>query len=92
MTRRSAPESAACSPTLDSIDWLFRRDGRWRYQAQVDNGRLVEKVGKPYVRDGQMVNGEPTVRITPRGWPHFTQSSAGLASSTTDRGGVAPPP
>ena len=33
---------------MDSIDWLFRRDGRWRaYQAQVDNGRLVEKVGKP---------------------------------------------
>ena len=53
---------------MDSIDWLFRRDGRWRaYQAQVDNGRLVEKVGKPYVRDGQMVNGEPTVRITPKG-------------------------
>lgn len=53
---------------MDSVDWLFRRDGRWRaYQAQVDNGRLVEKVGKPYVRDGQMVNGEPTVRITPKG-------------------------
>jgi len=53
---------------MDSIDWLFRRDGRWRaYQAQVDNGRLVEKVGKPYVRDGVMVNGEPTVRITPKG-------------------------
>lgn len=53
---------------MDSIGWLFRRDGRWRaYQDQVDNGRLVEKVGKPYVRDGQMVNGEPTVRITPKG-------------------------
>ena len=49
--------------------WIYRpRGGRWRaYQDQVDNGRLVEKVGKPYVRDGVMVNGEPTVRITPKG-------------------------
>lgn len=48
--------------------WLFKRDGRWRaYQSQVDCGRLVEKVGKPYIRDGVMHNGEPTVRITPKG-------------------------
>ena len=41
---------------MAGIDWVFRRDGRWRaYQTQVNNGRLVEKVGKPYVRgpDGQ---------------------------------------
>ena len=63
---------------MDSIDWLFRRDGRWRaYQAQVDNGRLVEKVGKPYVRDGQMVNGEPTVRITPKGLAALHQKLGG---------------
>ena len=73
---------------MDSIDWLFRRDGRWRaYQAQVDNGRLVEKVGKPYVRDGQMVNGEPTVRITP-GLATLTQSSAGPASLNWIAAGV----
>ena len=48
--------------------WIFKRDGRWRaYQSQVDCGRLVEKVGRPYVRDGVMHNGEPTVRITPKG-------------------------
>lgn len=54
---------------MAGIRWIYRpRGGRWRaYQDQVDNGRLVEKVGKPYVRDGVMVNGEPTVRITPKG-------------------------
>lgn len=49
-------------------DWIYRREHRWRaYQSQVDNGRLTEKVGKPFVRDGVMCNGEPTVRITPKG-------------------------
>lgn len=49
-------------------DWIYRREHRWRAkQAQVDNGRLTEKVGKPYIRDGVMHNGEPTVRITPKG-------------------------
>lgn len=67
---------------MDSIDWLFRRDGRWRaYQAQVDNGRLVEKVGKPYVRDGQMVNGEPTVRITPKGLGELRRRLGGLGDA-----------
>lgn len=53
---------------MQAFRWVFKRDGRWRaYQAQVDHGRLVEKVGRPYLRDGVMHNGEPTVRITPKG-------------------------
>jgi prophage antirepressor-like protein len=53
---------------MSSEGWIFRRDGRWRaYQSQVDLGRLTEKVGRPYVRDGVMHNGEPTVRIRPKG-------------------------
>lgn len=48
--------------------WVYRDGGRWRaYQTQVNVGRLTEKVGKPFVRDGRMLNGEPTVRITPKG-------------------------
>lgn len=48
--------------------WVFKRDGRWRaYQRHVDVGWLTEKVGRPYLRDEVMHNGEPTVRITPKG-------------------------
>lgn len=51
--------------------WIYRGSGsRWRaYQTQVDNGRLVEKVGKPYWHEGrgQDVVPEPTIRITPKG-------------------------
>lgn len=47
---------------------IYREGGRWRaYQSQVDNGRLTEKLGRPYLRDGVMHNGDPTVRITPKG-------------------------
>ena len=63
---------------MAAIGWLFRRDNRWRaYQAQVNNGRLVEKVGRPYVRDGVMHNGDPTVRITPKGLATLHQSLGG---------------
>ena len=35
--------------SMAGFGWIFRREGRWRaYQAQVDTGRLVEKVGRPY--------------------------------------------
>lgn len=48
--------------------WINRRGGRWRaYQAQVDNGRLVEKVNNPFELNGEMVTPAPTVRITPKG-------------------------
>lgn len=54
--------------TMAALHWVFRREGRWRaMQAQVDNGRLVEKIGPPYLRGGAMHNGEPTVRVTPKG-------------------------
>ncbi|AXN50992.1 hypothetical protein MMRN_38970 [Mycobacterium marinum] len=55
---------------MAGLGWVFRRDGRWKaYQTQVNNGRLAEKVGKPFWHEGrgEMVNAEPTVRITPKG-------------------------
>jgi prophage antirepressor-like protein len=48
--------------------WINRRGGRWRaYQAQVDNGRIVEKVNNPFEMNGEMVTPAPTVRVTPKG-------------------------
>jgi DNA-damage-inducible protein D len=55
---------------MSGLGWIFKRDGRWRaYQAQVECGRLVEKVAKPFWHEGrsEMVAGEPSVRITPKG-------------------------
>lgn len=54
--------------SMRAFRWIFKRDGRWRaYQRQVDMGWLTEKVGKPYIRNGEMCVGDPTVRITPKG-------------------------
>jgi hypothetical protein len=51
-----------------NIGWIYRADSRWRaYQAQIDLGRLTEKVGKPFVRGGEVCTPEPTSRITPKG-------------------------
>lgn len=55
---------------MAALGWVFKRDGRWKaYRTQVSNGRLAEKVGKPYWHEGrgERVNGEPTVRVTPKG-------------------------
>lgn len=55
---------------MSGLRWVFKRDGRWRaYQNQVDLGRLVEKVGKPFWNEGrgEMAAPDPTVRITPKG-------------------------
>lgn len=50
------------------LGWVFRRDGRWKaYQAQVNNGRLTEKVNEPFMRNGELFAPAPTVRITPKG-------------------------
>lgn len=48
--------------------WIYREGGRWRaYQRRVEDGRLVEKIGRPYLRNGVKCLGDPTVRITPKG-------------------------
>ncbi|AIM40438.1 hypothetical protein PBI_ESTAVE1_48 [Mycobacterium phage Estave1] len=55
---------------MSSIGWVFKRQGRWKaYRTQLETGRLAEKVGKPFWHEsrGEWVNGEPTVRITPKG-------------------------
>lgn len=55
---------------MAGLDWVFKRDGRWKAKrAQLDTGRLAEKVGKPFwhARREELVNGEPTVRVTPKG-------------------------
>lgn len=55
---------------MSGAGWVFKRDGRWKaYRTQLDTGRLAEKVGRPFWHEGrgELVNGEPTVRITPKG-------------------------
>lgn len=54
---------------MQGLRWVYRDKGWRAYQAQVDNGRLTEKVAKPYWHEGrgEYVNGTPTVRITPKG-------------------------
>ena len=52
--------------------WVYRNraTNRWKaYQTQVDCGRLVEKLGTPFLHEatGQMRVPDPTIRITPKG-------------------------
>ncbi|EIV23256.1 phage antirepressor [Mycobacteroides abscessus] len=52
--------------------WIFRdkSTSRWKaYQTQVDTGRLVEKLGSPYLHEptGEMKLPAPTIRITAKG-------------------------
>lgn len=52
--------------------WVYRDRGTasWRaYQTQVDCGRLVEKLGSPYLHEptGEMRVPNPTIRVTPKG-------------------------
>lgn len=60
-------------PEVAAEGWLFRGQGRrraWRaYQSQVDTGRLVEKMGKPFLneRTGETELPEPTIRVTAKG-------------------------
>jgi DNA-damage-inducible protein D len=56
--------------SMCGLSWIYRREGGWRaYQAQVEVGRLTEKVAKPFWHEGrgEMVAGNPTVRVTPKG-------------------------
>lgn len=61
--------------------WIYRRDGRWRaYQSQVDNGRLVEKLNRPYVNSaGETWAPAPTIRVTAKGIAALHQILGGSA-------------
>ena len=59
---------------MESEGWIYRGAGErrkpWRaYQAQVDLGRLTERISRPYLneRTGEMTLPDPTVRITAKG-------------------------
>ncbi len=57
---------------MASAGWTFRdrSTNAWKaMQSQVDIGRLVEKLGKPYLHEtsGEMRASDPTIRITPKG-------------------------
>jgi phage antirepressor YoqD-like protein len=55
---------------MQGLGWIYRRDGHWSaYQAQLDTGRLVEKVGQRYWKPiaDQWIAPTPTIRITPKG-------------------------
>ena len=59
---------------MESEGWIYRGAGERRkpwmaYQAQVDLGRLTERISRPYLneRTGEMTLPDPTVRITAKG-------------------------
>ncbi|MFA4084834.1 phage antirepressor KilAC domain-containing protein [Mycobacteroides salmoniphilum] len=57
---------------MATCGWIFRdrSTNAWKaMQSQVDIGRLVEKLGKPYLHEasGEMRASDPTIRITPKG-------------------------
>lgn len=54
---------------MQGLRWVYRDKGWRAYQTQVDTGRLVEKVSKPYWHEGraEYVAATPTVRVTPKG-------------------------
>jgi prophage antirepressor-like protein len=56
---------------MHGYHWIYKPRGqRWRaYQDQVECGRLVEKINKPYWHEGrgELVTPEPTIRVTPKG-------------------------
>ncbi|WP_280371040.1 phage antirepressor KilAC domain-containing protein [Nocardia wallacei] len=63
--------------------WIFRNraTARWKaYQTQVDNGRLTEKLGRPYLHEptGEMRNPDPTIRITAKGMAELHKRLGGM--------------
>lgn len=58
---------------LEDIGWIYRAGGRrphWEaYQRHVDNGRLTQKLGKPFFnsRTEEWEQAAPQIRITPKG-------------------------
>lgn len=57
---------------MAALGWTYRNraTSRWKaYQTQVENGRLAERFGKPFLHEpsGEMRLGDPTIRITPKG-------------------------
>lgn len=67
------------------IGWIFRRDGRWRaYQAEVELGRLAEKVGKRFWHEGreEWAVPDPTIRITPKGLAELHKRLGGGADNS----------
>lgn len=75
--------------------WIYRGNNRrWRaYQTQVDCGRIVEKIGHPFWHEGrgEMVSGDPTIRITHKGLEELRKRLGGnktepLALTTSSAG------
>ena len=57
---------------MEALGWLFRKGnrGRWHaYQSQVDNGRLVQRMGQPFhnSRTDEWETPAPTIRVTAKG-------------------------
>lgn len=57
---------------MESLGWIYRHGSRNRwhaYQAQVDCGRLVQKMSAAFLntRTGEMENPAPTIRVTAKG-------------------------
>lgn len=68
--------------------WIFRNreSGAWKaYQTQIDNGRLSEKLGRPYLHEptGQMRNPDPTIRVTAKGLAELHKRLGGTGQAGT---------
>lgn len=72
---------------LQQLHWVYKpRGSRYRaYQDQIDLGRLTEKIGRPFYHAGreELVNGEPTVRITPKGLQELHKRLGGKGEQLT---------
>jgi anti-repressor protein len=64
---------------LDEWRWVYRSHGSWRaYQAAVDAGRLVERIGKPFDHSVRgWVMPDPQVRVTVKGLGDIPQRLTG---------------
>lgn len=76
---------------LNANDWIFRRGGRWQaMQTAVNAGLLVERVTSGYFdeKTGERKQGDPQIRVTPKGLERLRERLADQALTVID-GGVA---
>lgn len=77
---------------MQAEGWTYRERGAWKaYQSQVDCGRLVEKLNRPYLneRTGQMEVPAPSIRITPKGLAELHKRLGGGPDGPSILGGAA---
>ena len=74
---------------LDANGWVFRRGGRWQaMQTAVNAGLLVERVTSGYFdeKSGERKQGDPQVRVTPKGLERLRERLAEQSLTVIDGG------